>query len=87
MAEKNNSSKSAGTHPPKIAIVGAGQVGATFAYALLMSGLSTHIVLIDQNTGLAEGNVMDLNCGSPHCSKRTGGLFLSPVAPGKSSAR
>ncbi len=39
----------------KISIVGAGNVGATFAYALLLSGLCSEIVLIDQNTMKAEG--------------------------------
>jgi L-lactate dehydrogenase len=34
-------------HPIKIAIVGIGNVGATFAYALLGSSLASQIVLID----------------------------------------
>ena len=49
----------------KISIVGAGNVGATFAYALLLSGLSSEIVLIDQNTSKAEGEAMDLNHAVP----------------------
>lgn len=44
----------------RIAIVGAGNVGATFAYALLLSGLATEIVLIDANRERAEGEAMDL---------------------------
>jgi L-lactate dehydrogenase len=47
----------------KVAIVGAGQVGATFAFALMISGLATRIVLIDQVPERADGNVMDLNHG------------------------
>ena len=46
-----------------VAIVGTGQVGATFAFALMVSSLATSIVLIDQNTERAEGHVMDLNHG------------------------
>jgi L-lactate dehydrogenase len=49
----------------KISIIGAGNVGATFAYALLLSGLSSEIVLIDQNTSKAEGEAMDLNHAVP----------------------
>ncbi|MBN2257363.1 MAG: L-lactate dehydrogenase [Anaerolineaceae bacterium] len=49
----------------KITIIGAGNVGATFAYALMLSGLCSEIVLIDQNTAKAEGEVMDLNHAVP----------------------
>jgi L-lactate dehydrogenase len=47
--------------PSRVAIVGAGNVGATFAYALLLSGLAAEIVLIDANRARAEGEAMDLN--------------------------
>jgi L-lactate dehydrogenase len=46
--------------PTKVAIVGAGNVGATAAYALLLSGLAAEIVLIDANQERAEGEAMDL---------------------------
>ncbi len=49
----------------KVGIVGSGQVGATFAYALLMRGLATEIVIVDLNRSLAEGNAEDLNHGLP----------------------
>ncbi|MEA5078096.1 MAG: L-lactate dehydrogenase [Anaerolineaceae bacterium] len=52
-------------HPVKIAIVGVGNVGATFAYALLGSGLASQIVLIDANKTRAEGEAMDLNHAVP----------------------
>lgn len=45
----------------RIAIVGTGNVGATYAYALLLSGLASEIVLIDANRAKAEGEAMDLN--------------------------
>lgn len=48
-------------HPTRVAIVGVGNVGATFAYALLLSGLAAEIVLIDANRAKAEGEAMDLN--------------------------
>lgn len=47
----------------KVAIIGTGQVGSTFAFALMVSGLATSIVLIDQDTERAQGHVMDLNHG------------------------
>lgn len=40
--------------------MGCGNVGATFAYALLLSGLAAEIVLIDYNRQKAEGEAMDL---------------------------
>lgn len=51
--------------PVRVAIVGTGAVGSTFAYALLMSGLATEIVLIDVNKSKAEGEAMDLNHAVP----------------------
>jgi len=49
----------------KITIVGAGNVGATFAYTLMLSGLCSEIILIDQNNMKAEGEAMDLNHAVP----------------------
>jgi L-lactate dehydrogenase len=48
---------------PKIVIVGAGRVGSTFAFSLMISGLVREIVLIDKNESLAIGECMDLNHG------------------------
>ena len=47
----------------KVVVVGAGQVGATICFTLMMSRLASTIVLIDQNSDLAEGHAMDLNHG------------------------
>ncbi len=44
----------------RVAIVGAGKVGSTTAYALLISGIAADIVLIDKNRRLAEAQVDDL---------------------------
>jgi L-lactate dehydrogenase len=51
--------------PVRIGVVGAGNVGTTFAYTLLMSGLASEIVLIDANRAKAEGEAMDLNHSIP----------------------
>src|ERR1035437_1968828 len=48
---------------PKIAIIGAGNVGSTFAFSLMISGLAREIVLVDKNESLAIGECMDLNHG------------------------
>jgi L-lactate dehydrogenase len=49
----------------KVVIVGAGTVGATFAYTLAQSGLADEIVLIDNNHELVKGQVLDLAHGRP----------------------
>jgi L-lactate dehydrogenase len=54
-----------GSRPVRVAIVGTGNVGSTFAYALLLNGLAAEIVLIDANRAKAEGEAMDLNHAMP----------------------
>lgn len=44
----------------RIAIIGAGHVGATAAYALMLRGLVHEIVLIDENEALARAEAADL---------------------------
>jgi len=50
----------------KVVIVGAGAVGATFAYALAQDGAAETICLIDNNHNLADGQVSDLSHGLPY---------------------
>src|SRR5947207_492127 len=47
----------------KVAIIGAGSVGATIAYACLIRGVSNHIALYDINKTKVESEVLDLNHG------------------------
>ena len=47
----------------KVAIVGTGNVGSTFAYALMMSGLANNIPLIGRTPEKVKAHVMDLNHG------------------------
>jgi L-lactate dehydrogenase len=49
----------------KIAIVGMGNVGSAFAYALMLRRLATDIVLIDLDLRRAEGEALDLRHGLP----------------------
>ena len=44
----------------RIAIIGAGHIGSTAAYALMLRALFRDIVLIDNNTSLAEAEAADL---------------------------
>ena len=53
------------TQARKVAVVGMGNVGATFAYALTLSGLATEIVLVDINEKKARGEAMDLSHAIP----------------------
>lgn len=47
----------------RIVIIGAGLVGSTFAYSLMINGLVSEIVMLDVNQERLEGEVMDLNHG------------------------
>jgi len=55
---------------PKVSIIGAGNVGVRYAYALVQSGFAREIMLVDSDRAKAEGEVMDLSHGAP---------FVSPV--------
>lgn len=48
----------------KIAIIGAGQVGATLAYTLALSGLIEEIAIIDINEEKARGEAIDISHGA-----------------------
>ena len=53
------------TFKKKVSIIGAGFVGATTAYALMMKGLAREIVLVDANKKAADGEILDLGHGLP----------------------
>jgi len=50
-------------HAPKVAVIGVGFVGASFAYSMMIHGTVSGIVLIDIDRKRAEGEAMDLNHG------------------------
>jgi L-lactate dehydrogenase len=63
----------------RIAVVGAGAVGSTIAYAAMIQGLAHEIVLIDSVAGKAEAEAKDLMHGSmfvPAVEVNAGGLDL-----------
>ncbi len=45
----------------KIAVIGAGSVGSTSAYSLLMSNIAAEIILVDIDKKRCKGQIMDLN--------------------------
>ncbi|MCK9240448.1 L-lactate dehydrogenase [Desulfocurvus sp.] len=49
----------------KVAIIGMGRVGATFAYALSLKRLVNEIAVVDVDADRAEGEAMDLRHGLP----------------------
>lgn len=49
----------------KIAVVGIGNVGAGFAFALSLKRLVGELVLVDANSAKAEGEAMDIMHGLP----------------------
>ena len=61
----NNSSKMQANDTKKVAIVGVGMVGMSFAYAMLNQNICDELCLIDINKERAEGEAMDLSHGLP----------------------
>ncbi|MGA2090970.1 MAG: L-lactate dehydrogenase [Endomicrobiales bacterium] len=53
---------------PKISIIGCGNVGMRYAYALIIRGLARQLVLVDMDPRRAEGEAMDLSHGAPYVS-------------------
>jgi len=51
----------------KIAVIGAGNVGATTAYALLLSDVTGEVILVDINEERCKGEVLDLSDAIPLC--------------------
>ena len=48
----------------KVVLVGAGDVGLAYAYALVNQGTVDHLAMIDIDEKKLKGNVMDLNHGA-----------------------
>ena len=53
-------------HKRKVAIIGAGYVGASITYALMLKELAREIVLIDINRNTAKGEALDIRHGIPY---------------------
>ena len=62
----------------KVVLIGAGDVGVAYAYALVNQGIVDHLAIIDIDERKTEGNVMDLNHGvvwAPSRTKVTSGTY------------
>lgn len=62
----------------KVVLIGAGDVGVAYAYALVNQGTVDHLAIIDIDERKTEGNVMDLNHGvvwAPSRTKVTRGTY------------
>lgn len=55
----------------KVVLIGAGDVGVAYAYAMINQGLCDHLAIIDIDEKKLEGNVMDLNHGVVWAGSRT----------------
>ncbi len=53
---------------PKVAIIGGGNVGIRYAYALMIRGLARQITIVDIDRQKVEGEIMDLSHGTPYTS-------------------
>ncbi|MFA6384045.1 MAG: L-lactate dehydrogenase, partial [Candidatus Omnitrophota bacterium] len=53
---------------PKVSIIGCGNVGMRFAYALMIKAIARQIVIADLDRKRLEGEVMDLSHGAPYIS-------------------
>lgn len=62
----------------KVVLIGAGDVGVAYAYALVNQSIVDHLAIIDIDERKLEGNVMDLNHGvvwSPQRTRVTKGTY------------
>lgn len=62
----------------KVVLIGAGDVGVAYAYAMVNQGTCDHLAIIDIDEKKLEGNVMDVNHGvvwAGSCTKVTRGSY------------
>lgn len=52
-------------NPNKVTVVGAGAVGMACVFSILTQGASSEVAVLDKNENLVNGEVMDLQHGSP----------------------
>jgi L-lactate dehydrogenase len=47
-------------HPGRVSIIGAGTLGGTIAYSLMMNNIAKEILLVDMSHNIVQGQVLDL---------------------------
>ncbi len=57
--------------PPKVSIIGAGMVGSSLAYTLMVERLAGELVLVDVNRDRARGETLDINHALPFSAPTT----------------
>ena len=55
----------------KITVIGAGSVGATISYTLIVTGIASEVVMVDINEEKAFGEALDIRQGIPFCNPST----------------
>lgn len=55
----------------RIAILGAGEVGSTIAYSLILSPVASEILLVDPKEDVRDAQVQDLSDASHHGASTT----------------
>ena len=66
----------------EIGIVGTGHDGSTTAYLLVLQGVGSELVLVDQNRALAEAHVMDILHAPPFSHPVHLTVVIFPIWPG-----
>jgi L-lactate dehydrogenase len=72
MSEENQTEREGG-EPAKVSIIGAGMVGASLAYTLIVERLAAEVVLVDIDRDRAKGEAMDIQ----HALPFSGPTFVS----------
>ena len=70
----------------KVVLIGAGDVGVAYAYALVNQGTVDHLAIIDIDEEKLRGNVVDRNHGVVWSSSKRRSSSSAPV-PHRSPAR
>jgi L-lactate dehydrogenase len=47
-------------HPGRVSIIGAGTLGGTIAYSLMLSNVASEILLVDMSNNILQGQVLDI---------------------------
>ncbi len=55
----------------KVSVIGAGNVGATCAYAMSLMQVASEVILLDVKPGLAEGKAIDMMQTAKHLKFET----------------
>jgi len=59
------------TNKSKVVVIGAGKVGATMAYTIMMNNLTSEIVLVDVDRDRARGEALDISHGIAYFKQLT----------------